>query len=308
MRKDAKIALLVILALMVLVVIIWGRNPKPEDDLANVPQRPPATDLATTRATTPVEPATPADRADEHPSPARGGPSPVNPAAMIPTDRMTANRATINSGGTPPDSTKGLVADNTKADHKNDRTDTKTGQAEIKFPKNPPDQGTQAAGPAKPLATHVVAKGDTYRKLARLYYKDEAKWQVILDANKIPQQSLRIGQKLVIPALIPPAPKQPTTGVAQLPPASTTPPDATPPKATSSTPTRTGTPGTSQTYKVKPGQSFMQIAREVYHDGSKWRTLYQANRAKLPDPSDPESLRTGTVLTVPQLATARSTS
>jgi len=310
MRKDAKIALCVILALMVLVVIIWGRNPRPEDDLATVPPRPSATDLATTRASTPVEPTQLTEPAKTEPQVTQPGvrPSPVSPRAMIPTDRITANRVTINSNGAP-DPTKGLIVE--KSDLRTDRPDLKGAQPEIKFPVTPKggsDQGTQKVEPAKPLATHVVAKGDTYRKLARQYYKDETKWQTILDANKVPQQSLRIGQKLVIPALTPQLPKQPTTGVALQPPASTRPPDATTPKGTSSTPTRAATTPPPQTYKVKQGQSFMAIAREVYHDGSRWRSLYEANRAKLPNPSNPESLRAGTVINIPQLASARSTS
>ena len=49
---------------------------------------------------------------------------------------------------------------------------------------------------------HVVAKGDTLIRLARLYYNDQARWKEIYEANSQtlsnPNQ-LRVGQELVIP-------------------------------------------------------------------------------------------------------------
>ena len=37
----------------------------------------------------------------------------------------------------------------------------------------------------------------------------------------------------------------------------------------------------------------------VYNDSHKWRTLYNANRAKLPNPDDPNVIEPGTVLDIP---------
>lgn len=50
--------------------------------------------------------------------------------------------------------------------------------------------------------THVVARGDTLYKLARMYYNDQSKWRVIYEANRSQLSSpnqIRVGQQLVIP-------------------------------------------------------------------------------------------------------------
>jgi len=50
--------------------------------------------------------------------------------------------------------------------------------------------------------THVVAKGDTLFKLARMYYNDQARWKDIYAANQgvlSDPNVLRVGQELVIP-------------------------------------------------------------------------------------------------------------
>ncbi len=50
--------------------------------------------------------------------------------------------------------------------------------------------------------THVVAKGDTLFKLARMYYQDASRWKDIYQANQstlADPNLIRVGQELVIP-------------------------------------------------------------------------------------------------------------
>ena len=51
-------------------------------------------------------------------------------------------------------------------------------------------------------STHVVVKGDTLYALARTYYRDQARWRDIYDANRGVLHSadlLPLGQELTIP-------------------------------------------------------------------------------------------------------------
>ncbi len=54
---------------------------------------------------------------------------------------------------------------------------------------------------------------------------------------------------------------------------------------------------TSETYTVKPGDTLARIATKVYNDSSRWKEIYEANRAKLPSP---QSLKAGQVLVIPR--------
>jgi LysM repeat protein len=71
----------------------------------------------------------------------------------------------------------------------------------------PMNEAEPAAAPAATkeattTATHVVAKGDTLIKLARMYYSDQSRWKEIYEANSTKLSDpnrLRIGQELVIP-------------------------------------------------------------------------------------------------------------
>lgn len=60
-------------------------------------------------------------------------------------------------------------------------------------------------------------------------------------------------------------------------------------------------------YKVRPWSEtrdcFWNISAYpwVYGDPTKWKVLYEANKAKLPRPEDPNLLRVGTILTIPSL-------
>lgn len=56
-------------------------------------------------------------------------------------------------------------------------------------------------------------------------------------------------------------------------------------------------PDTEDTYTVKPGDSLWAIAERFYHDGSKWRQIYDANKKVIG--SNPSLIRPGQKLTIP---------
>lgn len=336
MYKDARIAFTVIIALMVFVVIIWGRNPSPDEQLlgepegpnvgadtaageiaAAVPPLPPAPPLATpgapSSADIPAEdadplPGPPRDDADAGPEdvtePPPGAPAepetPDEPSfpfprdldfamAAQPTDRSARPTATVSHKGPPPPTEPVALADDrAEVRHPADASGVPAG------PGGPPAAGAPGTGgedapggAAQPLATHVVAKGDTYQSIARRYYKDSGKWRIIMKANgDIPATRLAIGKKLVIPAL------HPRRAVARRPAPAPAPEAPAPP----------GAKPKSRTYVVKKGETFCHIARNVYKKESLWRKLYLHNRSRLPDPGKPESLRAGTVIELPELA------
>ncbi|MBM4035658.1 MAG: LysM peptidoglycan-binding domain-containing protein [Planctomycetes bacterium] len=288
-RKDAKIALIVILALMVLVVVIWGRSPRPDDQAAAVkpvteaPKDPAAAD-ATARVKTDPAPSGSGlarhDVTDTSPFPSEGG--------MINSSRP-ADRGSVRHDAAFPGDARADAGTTTPAP--TDRTSP-----------GPSHDATQPA--PKPALSHTVAKGDTLMKLAVKYYKDQSKWRIIQQANR-GVSVLQVGQKLTIPPL-PDAP----AGTSTVAPTGTTPapsaPADRPAPDRSPRPAPTApTPASGKTYTVQKGDTFMKIARSVYRDPAKWRTLYDRNRAKLPDPAKPDSLRPGTVIELPALASAR---
>jgi len=71
---------------------------------------------------------------------------------------------------------------------------------------------------------------------------------------------------------------------------------AAPVSAAASTATSGGTPG-NYTYKVKSGQTLMQVAYDVYGDLYQWKKVLEMNKDKV---SDPNKLTVGTELSVDQ--------
>lgn len=74
--------------------------------------------------------------------------------------------------------------------------------ATAKKPNAPP--GAPLA-PAAPLAVHRIAQGDSLYELARKYYGDASRWELIRDANPAMlgggARELRLDSELIIPAL-----------------------------------------------------------------------------------------------------------
>jgi len=282
-RKDAKIALIVILSLMVLVVVIWGRSPRPDDSLATPKTQP----QGATAADPEVIATAKSDTPDATPTPHDSSATPADRASPLPTDAAMINHPDASRTRPAPDAAP--------------RDSLPTGRTST-----PADSTPSGPTPAPtPALTHTVASGDTLIKLAVKYYRDQSKWRLIQQANR-GVSVLRVGQKLTIP----PAPDATPRAVDGVPP--TTRPAPTPaggPAPAPTTPDRTPrpapNPGRSKTYTVQKGDTFMKIARSVYRDPGKWRTLYERNRAKLPDPAKPDSLRPGTIIEVPALASTQ---
>jgi len=303
LRKDAKIAIVVILLLMVVVVIIWGQNPRPDTaadpyadqttiTIANnpapaTPDDPPdapADTIADLRRHAPTAPPTNADAA------------PDQPVAMM--NNLPPRAELIHEGAPPPpDRTASdalAIGPTDRPRPVRDASGDLIPLAEKPLPKPDPKPAF--------LAIHTIVKGDSYTKLAAKYYSDGRKWRHIYDANKIPPQSLTIGRRIKIPHLPKPkaAPEPVRAKGTPLPPATG---DAIARKLAAAAPDRPAkaTKAAGKSYTVKKGESFYSIARKIYRDPTLWKKLYEHNRARLPKPADPASLRAGTVIELPNL-------
>jgi nucleoid-associated protein YgaU len=139
-------------------------------------------------------------------------------------------------------------------------------------PTNPP---RPAAGPTAPAyQDYTVQSGDTMTSIAEEWFGDGGKWDLISKANPlVDPQRLKVGQVLRLP-----------------------------PKSTQREPVAPQTPaGAAVTYAVRSGDTLSKIAEAYYGDKSKWRTIYDANRALIGD--DPATLQVGMKLTIPPAPT-----
>ncbi len=135
--------------------------------------------------------------------------------------------------------------------------------------------------PAAAMETHTVQPGDSIIDLARRYYGDARYVKPIVDAN--PQlgsmTTLAVGTIVNLPDV-------------QLPPVAK--------PASKPVPTRrpaANKVATSRTHTVAEGETLYQMAVRYYGEGSRWRDLYEANKAAIGD--DPAALKIGMVLKVP---------
>lgn len=175
-------------------------------------------------------------------------------------------------------------------------------------------EGNSAAPPSRPrpaFKRHRIVDGDTLSSLAQHYLKDPARWVEIYQMN---QDQLRdpdvlpIGARIKIPeqpmaASYPPA--QPAgagvpadlaserfsrVGVAE-----------SAPNIAPMVPLQPGAYGIAReragsTYRVQPRDTLVEIARQLYGDGTRFREIYEANRDRIPDPNN---LQAGVLLVIP---------
>jgi nucleoid-associated protein YgaU len=137
------------------------------------------------------------------------------------------------------------------------------------------------------VETHKVQPGDTFASLARNYYGSEKYAWVLLDGNpevKDPRRLL-VGTILKIPA-------KPDDGNTTAAPSATSENEADKERRAD------GLASPARTYRVKEGDSFYGIAREVLGSGAQWKRIYELNK-DLVD-GDPTRLRAGQVLKLPE--------
>jgi len=121
---------------------------------------------------------------------------------------------------------------------------------------------TKAPDPAVPGKTgkmYTVQAGDTLETIAAMVYGNRYKWSQLVAANQEklgkPPYVLLVGMKLRVP---PPESATPENRAALL--------------------------NSDGTYTVQSGDSLGSIARKLYGASSKWSTLYELNRDRLPTP------------------------
>ena len=128
---------------------------------------------------------------------------------------------------------------------------------------------------ATPGSNYTVQQGDTLSGIAEQAYGDGNQWEVISNANHVPDPNLIYpGQVLYIPVL------------------SSTHTSASP------------TPGSN--YTVQQGDTLSSIAQRAYGDGNQWQRIYDYPPNKQVIGPDPNLIRPGEVLYIPPVTVTKN--
>ena len=124
---------------------------------------------------------------------------------------------------------------------------------------------------ATPGSNYTVQQGDTLSGIAQQAYGDGNQWQVIANANHIPDPNLiQTGQVLFIPELSSASP----------------------------------TPGSN--YTVQQGDTLSGIAQKAYGDGNQWQRIYDYPHNKQVIGPDPNHIHPGEVLYIPPITQTKN--
>ena len=145
---------------------------------------------------------------------------------------------------------------------------TKTATAPATTSPSTPAAATTTLPPK--FESYVIKDGDTMSSIAQSWFGDAKKWDLIAKANPLVDPTkMQVGQKLNLP------PKDAKRAQPKL-------------------------AAGSREYTVRPGDTLITIARALYGDDAQWKKIYEANKSKIG--SDPDDLREGIKLTIPQAA------
>ena len=150
-----------------------------------------------------------------------------------------------------------------------------------------PSSMEEEPGPEKKVTplrkrTHIVQKGDNLWKLAKKYYGDGSKWQIIHEANKAiirRTTALKVGLEIIIPEpVVAPEEKAEGPSLESL---------------------------GKRTYVIKRGDFLWNLAIKFYGDGTKWQIIYEANKTVIPNPT---LLPVGKKIVIPDVAPGEAVS
>ncbi len=154
------------------------------------------------------------------------------------------------------------------------------------------------------VTKHRIRAGDTYSKLAKLYYGTADKAALIQAANPgVAPEKLKLGMEITVPAAV----TAPGPGTRQNPdPAAGSDASERPAwiravqgEEPSARPAGAAAPEAGgRSVTVKRNDSLRGIAKRVYGDEKHWKLIFDANRSSLPTE---RSLRPGMVLVLPEL-------
>jgi len=137
-----------------------------------------------------------------------------------------------------------------------------------------PGASLSGTGPGRSAAarTHTVAEGDSLSILAEVYYGSQRYTKFLMAANPQVKDAdhLLVGTVLRMPPLESKPSPQPSAAEPVVP---------------------------AGSYRVKAGDSFYGIARDVLGSASRWKELFELNRELVN--GEPENLRVGQVLKLP---------
>jgi nucleoid-associated protein YgaU len=265
MRKDVRFGLAIggsLLALLVICAALFDRGPSNTSN-----------DVA-------VQPGSqPEDSPQNAPPPQSNAPA-MDLTARADSGAMTRPSSVANESSTARDWNTLLLT----GDAGGDPSATRPAVIKAAYTEGPasrPSEGRLSAAP-----THKIAPGETFSTIAAAVYGDSKYYLRLEDANPgVNPNRLRVGTIINVPPLNEP-----------LAPKSAAPRDL----SAANTP---ATPlDSSKSYRVRPSDTLMAIARRLYGDGQAWQKIYDANRDAIGP--NPARLQVGMVLRLPAPPTA----
>ena len=197
-----------------------------------------------------------------------------------------------DAGAAAGDNRAGAASSSTGSDDARDRHDSTSADAGARSGSadGGDSRGSSAASTEVPT-TYTIQVGDNLSRIAERLYGHPRYWEDIAQANPtVDPLRLREGQVIKLPPsrLAGSAHSDDAGSAASAAHTADHHSDASMPP-----------PGAIGSYTVQAGQTLWDIAAAVYKDGSKWRTIYNANRQQIGD--DPDRIRAGLKLVIPPL-------
>jgi nucleoid-associated protein YgaU len=168
------------------------------------------------------------------------------------------------------------------------KTPIRAGRKPIKMRRGTPLAASQpkssiASKPVAAIETHRIQSGDTLTALSERYYGSARYTRFLIESNP----DLKDPDRLKVGAVVRIPPKPKDTAKAS----------AASSRSPSSAVAKGGVVKGTHTYRVKSGDSFYEIAKNVLGDANRWNELFELNKDSVD--GDPTKLQVGQVLQLP---------